>query len=142
MTLLKRIAVVALTGVLAFGGVPLAHAAFRDTASAESSFSAATLAAPTTLLVAKRCTLSVLGVVISAALDLTWTVSTSTWATGQSVVVKDATGVAVATKSVGPTVSSTTVDLPLVTGGTYTATVVATYSSWTSAKATATSAGC
>lgn len=138
----RPLLVAALAGSLSFTVAPLAHAAFVDAATAGVSVSTASLSPPSGLTVQKRCTLGLLGVVLAASLDLTWTPSSTTWATGQRVVVTDGGGVAVATQDLSATASSSTVDLPLVSGGTYTSTVRATYGSWTSATATATTAGC
>lgn len=141
MTLSKPLLAAALAGIVSLGAVPLAHAAFVDPATATTSFSTAQLAAPTGLTVQKRCTLGLLGVVLAASLDLAWTPSSTTWATGQTVIVTGPNGFS-ATQTPGPTVTSTTVTLPLLAGGTYTATVRATYGNWTSLPATATSGGC
>lgn len=138
----RPLLVAALAGTLSFAAVPLASAAFVDAAAAGVSFSTASLSPPSGLTVQKRCTLGLLGVVLAASLDLTWTPSSTTWATGQRVVVTDGDGVVVATQDLSATASSTTVDLPLVSGGTYTSTVRATYGGWTSAAATATTTGC
>lgn len=131
-----------LAGTVCFGAVPLAHAAFAGGATATTTFSAAQLAPPTNLTATKRCTVDVLGVLVAAALDLTWTPSTTDWATGQRVVVTDAVGLVVDTQDVAATATSTTVELPLVDVGPYTATVQATYGSWSSAPAKTTSTGC
>lgn len=129
-------------GTVSLGVVPLAHATFLASAKATVTFSAGQLAAPSNLTATTRCTLDALGLVVGAALDLAWTPSTTDWATGQSVVVIDSLGAVVGSKTLGPTESSTSIDLPLVSGGTYTATVRATYESWSSPAATATSGGC
>ena len=142
MNALRPLLVAALAGAVAVGAVPLAHAAFVDPATAAASFSTASLSAPTGLTVQKRCTLGALGVVLGAALDLTWTRSTTAWATGQRVVVTDGAGVEVANKTLSATATSTSVDLPLISGGTYTSRVRATYGGWSSAAATATTTGC
>ena len=131
-----------LAGAVSFGAAPLAHAAFSGGATATSSFSAAQLSAPTQLTGTSRCTLDVLGVLVAAALDLAWAPSGTEWATGQQVVVTDAAGLTIATQQLSATATSTTVDLPLVDVGPYTATVRATYASWTSAPATTTAAAC
>ena len=138
----RPLLVAALVGTLSFGAVPLASAAFVEAATAGASFSTASLSPPSGLTVQKRCTLGLLGVVLAASLDLTWTPSSTTWTTGQRVVVTDGGGVVVATQDLSATAGSTTVDLPLVSGGTYTSTVRATYGGWTSAAATATTTGC
>lgn len=142
MKLSRPCAVAVLVGTLSFGAVPLAHAAFRDVATARSTFSAAQLAAPAGLTVTKRCTLGALGVVLGAALDLVWTPSGTSWANGQQVVVTNGAGVTITTKSLSASAASTTVDLSLINDGPYTVRVRATYSGWTSAAATATSSGC
>lgn len=131
-----------LAGTVCFGAVPLAHAAFFGSATATSTFTAAQLAPPTDLVATKRCAVDLLGVLVSAALELTWTPSASDWATGQRLVVTDASGVVIATQDLSASASSTSVDLPLVDTGPYTATVTASYSSWTSVAATASSPGC
>lgn len=131
-----------LAGAVCFGAVPLAHAAFFGSASATSSFTVATLEPPTDLLATKRCSLDVLGLLAAASLDLTWTPSASSWASGQRIVVTDAGGVLVATKELSPATSSTTVELPLVNTGPYTSSVRATYGSWSSPVATVTTSGC
>lgn len=142
MNPLRPLLVAALAGAVAVGAVPLAHAAFVDPSRASVTFSTGSLSAPTGLTVQKRCTLGALGVVLGAALDLSWTPSTTTWATGQRVVVTDGTGIEVANKTLSATATSTSVDLPLISGGTYTSRVRATYGSWSSAAATATTTGC
>ena len=142
MNALRPLLVAALAGAVAVGAGPLAHAAFVDPATASVSFSTASLNAPTGLTVQKRCTLGLLGVVLGAALDLTWTPSSTTWASGQRVVVTDGGGTEIANQSLSPTASSTTVNLPLVSGGTYTSRVRATYGGWSSAPVTATTTGC
>ena len=142
MKLLRPLSVALLAGTVSFAAVPLAHAAFRDDASSQSSFSAAQLTAPTALAVTKRCTLGALGIVLGASFDLTWTPSSTGWATGQRVTVTDSNGLTVATKDVGPAVTATSVGLPLISGGTYTVTVRATYSSWTSGATSKSSTGC
>lgn len=142
MNALRPLLVAALTGVVAAGAAPLAHAAFVDPSTATVTLSTGSLSAPTGLTVQKRCTLGLLGVVLGAALDLTWTPSGTTWASGQRVVVTDDGGTEIANKTLSATASSTTVDLPLVSGGTYTSTVRATYGGWSSAAVTATTTGC
>lgn len=141
MTLSKPLLAAALAGIVSLGAVPLAHAVFVDPATATTSFSTAQLAAPTGLTVQKRCTLGLLGIVLAASLDLAWTPSSTTWATGQRVMVTGPGGFS-KTQDLSPTATSTNVSLPLLAGGTYTATVRATYGSWTSLPATATSGGC
>ncbi len=142
MNALRPLLVAALAGAVAAGAVPLAHAAFVDPATASVTFSTGSLSAPSGLTVQKRCTLGALGVVLGAALDLSWTPSSTTWASGQWVIVTDDGGSEIANQSLSPTANSTTVDLPLVSGGTYTSAVRATYGGWSSAPATATTTGC
>lgn len=138
----RPLVVALVAGAVFLGAAPLAHATFLASAKATASFSAGQLAAPSTLTATPRCTLDALGLVVGAVLDLAWTPSTTDWATGQSVIVTDSLGVVVGSKTVGPTETSTSIDLPLVSSGTYTASVRATYESWSSAPVTATSAGC
>lgn len=130
-----------LAGTVTMGTVPLAHAAFRATGTATASFTAAQLAPPTTMTATQDCKYD-LGLLVSATLVASWTVSASTWATGQRLVVTNAAGSTLSTQELSPTATTATVKLPLVNTGPYTASVRATYSSWTSPAATATSAGC
>ena len=142
MKTLKPLAVALVAGAVTLGAVPLAHATFRDTGTTSATFGSDQLAAPTAAAATVHCTLGLLNVVLTAKMDISWTRSTSGWASGQRVVVTDDAGLTVASQDLDPSASSTSVDLPLSLGGTSTATVRATYSSWTSTTTSASASGC
>lgn len=135
MNLRRPLLVGLLAGTASLGAVPLAHAAFRDSATAASSFTAAQLAAPTGAGLSRTCVL-----VASATFTVTWTPSSSSWATGQEVELLNGLGVVVGTKTLGTAVTSTTFDV-LTPIGSHTVQVRATYASWT-AQTTASAPSC
>ena len=132
-----------LVGAVSMGAVPLAHATFLNSAAASTTFTTGQLVAPTGLVATKQClTIALLGL-FDERLDLTWTPSTTAWATKQTVVVTGTGGFSYTNTDVAASATSLSVDLGLlVIGGSYTATVRATYGSWSSPTVSASDGTC
>lgn len=142
MRKLRPLVVALLAGTLSLGALPLAHAAFFDTAKASPSFTTGSLAPASNLALKRRCTLSLLGVVLGAEIDATWSASTSTWVGGYRVELLDNGGVVLQTKNTSASVHSATFVLSALLTATYHVRVTATYASWTSTSISATNSAC
>lgn len=133
MDLRRPLLVGLLAGAVSLGAVPLAHAAFRDTADGATTFTTDALAPPTAVTLSRSC--PVLGLLES--LSASWTPSTSAWAADQVVEIRDGNGLVLATRTLAGTESSTTFSLTLLAAGPRTVVVRTRYNSWTaSASAT------
>jgi hypothetical protein len=118
-------------GVLAWVGVLLVvtpvAAAWLQSATATSTFSTTTLAAPTGLSATRGCTLTV------RHASLSWTATTSSWATGYVVWRKAGNGAFTQLATVPSRLTTTYLDLGLAASTAYTYYVTTTYQSWTAA---------
>lgn len=132
MRAVRPLTVALLTGAVLLGAVPLAHATFLRTASSESTFTAAALAAPSNLSPTKTC--PVLGV-LGGSITLRWTPSTTSWATGQRARLTAPNGTVLVDDLLSSSATSKTFALTtLFGGGTYTGQVTAKYGpAWSTA---------
>jgi hypothetical protein len=122
--------VVATASAAAIVAVPsVAWADYLSSTSAAMTVSAGTLAPPTNVSATAKCTGS------NPSVTVTWTATSSTFATGYTVTLTPTTGSKISTNVNGRTTTSTTIPMSR-SGKTYTPGVVSTVSTWTSAIAT------
>lgn len=138
----RSLVVALLSGTVLLGAVPLAHATFLASAQATANFSADQLAPASNLAVKRRCTVSLLGVVLGAELDATWNASSSSWVGGYRAELLDNNGVVLQTQSTSAGVRSVTFTLADLLTTTYQVRVTATYASWTSSAILASNSSC
>ncbi|MDP3713089.1 MAG: hypothetical protein Q8R60_11475 [Mycobacteriales bacterium] len=112
-------------------------AAWLTGATASSSFTTTSLAAPTGLTATQSC------LATTRSVDLSWTPTASTFATGYKVFRKTGAGSFVELVVLSDRTTSGYVDTPLASSTTYTYYVQTTYQSWTapSGQASATTQG-
>lgn len=112
-------------------------AAWLNSATASSTWSTSSLAAPTGLTATQSCLLTV------RSITLAWTPSTSAYATGYTVYRKAGGGSFAAVATLAGRTTASWVDEPLASSTTYTYAVRTTYQSWTasSGEASATTQG-
>lgn len=143
MNAVRPLVVGLLAGAVSLGAVPLAHAAFRNSGAASSSFTTAALAPPTGATLSKACVIAapLLGVGASGTFTASWTPSTTSWAQGQRVLLLTAGGVPVGVeRSLGPGATSSAFEV-LVPVGTYQVRISTVYAGWT-AETTTAAVGC
>lgn len=132
-----------LVRAVALGGCALVavaapvSAAWLNSATASSTWSTTSLAAPTGLTATQSCLLTV------RSITLEWTPSASDYATGYTVYRKTGGGSFSLVATLAGRTTSSWVDTPLASSTTYTYDVRTTYQSWTapSGEASATTQG-
>lgn len=125
------VAVAACTAVAIVATPAVAWARYTSTDSAALTLTAATLAAPANVTATAKCNNG-----LSSSIDVSWTATTSAFATGYTVALTPAVGTPTTTPVAGRTTTSASVPVQR-SGAVYTVTVVATYRTWTSAAAAA-----
>ncbi len=121
---LARSAAVLLVSIAVLSATP-AQAVFNDvTASPAISVSSALLAPPTGLAAANGCVLTIPRVV------LTWTATTSTFATGYQIYRKIGVGAFLPLATVSGRTTTTYTDTPVLVATTYTYYVAASIQGW------------
>lgn len=142
MNVRRSLIVGLLAGTVSLGAVPLAHAAFLDTAQASSAFSTGTLAPASGLVLDRRCDISLLGIVLGAELDASWNASGSAWVGGYRVDLLDSNGLLLQTQNTTAGVRNATFALTELLTATYRVRVTSTYASWTSDPVSASNSSC
>jgi hypothetical protein len=128
----RRSAVVAVLLVLAVAGP--AVGSFLDPATAASTLSTTQLAAPTGLTATAGCTATIPKL---PKVTLSWTATTSAFATGYDVYRAVGIGPSTFLATVTPRTTVTYVDSAVLVATSYTYTVKTRYAAWTKASSTA-----